>query len=80
MMGISISGSSYKYRDNMSVIHNSSKPESILRKKSNSVCSHAVCESVAIGESLVGHIMSKVNIADLLTKVPYRQKRKYLVT
>ena len=31
-------------------------PESVLRKKSNSVCYHAVCESVAVGEYLVGHI------------------------
>ena len=80
MMGIPISGPSYIYGDNMSVIHNSSRPESVLRKKSNSVCYHAVHESVAMGESLVGHIPSKENIADLLTKVLYGHKRRYLVS
>ena len=34
MMGIPISVPSYIYGDNMSVIHNTSRPESVLRKKS----------------------------------------------
>ena len=59
MMGVPISGPSYIYGDNMSVIHNSSRTESVLRKKSNSVCYHAVSESVAMGASLVGYIPSK---------------------
>ena len=79
-MGIPISGPSYIYGDNMSVIHNTSRPELVLRKKSNSVCYHAVHESVAMGESLVGHIPSKENIADLLTKVLHGHKRRYLVS
>ena len=53
MMGIPISCPSYIYGDNMSVVHNTSRPESVLRKKSNSVCYHAVHQSVAMGESLV---------------------------
>ena len=55
--------------DNMTVVHNASRPESILRKKSNSVCYHGVHESVAMGESLVRHIPSKKNVTDLMTKV-----------
>ena len=69
MMGIRISGPSYMYGENMSVIHNTSRPESVLRKKSNFVCYHAVHESVAMFESLVGHVPRKENIADLLSKV-----------
>ena len=38
MMGILISGPSNIYGDNMSVVLNKSRPESVLRKKSNSVC------------------------------------------
>ena len=34
MMGIPISGPSYIYGENMSVVHNTSRPESVLRKKS----------------------------------------------
>ena len=59
----------------MSLLHNTSRPESVLRKKSNSVCYHAVCESVAMGESLVGCIPRKENVADLMTKVLYGQKK-----
>ena len=53
------------------VVHNTSRQESVLRKKSNSVCYHAVHESVAMGESPVGHISSTENVADLMTKVLY---------
>ena len=79
-MGIPISSPSYIYGENMSVVHNTSRPESVLRKKSNSVCYDAVLESVAMGESLVGHIPNKENVADLMTKVLYWQKRRYLVS
>ena len=58
MMGIATSGLSSIYGDNMSVVHNTSSPESVLRKKSNTVCCHAVCKSVEMGKSQVGHIPS----------------------
>ena len=50
-----ISGPSYIYDNNMLVIHNTQRPESMLKKISNSICYHAVRESVAMGESLTGH-------------------------
>ena len=68
MMGIPISSPSYIFGDNMSVENDTSRPESVSIKKSISFCYHAVHESAAIGESLVGHIPSKENVADLLTK------------
>ena len=37
MMGIPISGPSYVLGDNQSVIFNTSRPESTLKKKSNSI-------------------------------------------
>ena len=37
MTGVPISGTSYIYGDNMSVIHNTQRPESILKKKRNSI-------------------------------------------
>ena len=80
MKGITIFSPSYIYGDNMSVVHNTSRPESVLRKKSNSVCYHAVHESVAMGESLVRHIPSEENVASLMTKVLDRHMRRYLVS
>ena len=80
MMGVGISGPSYIYGDNMSVIHNTQRPESMLKKKSNSICYHAVRESVAMGESLTAHIGTNENVGDLATKVLYGQKRRYMVS
>ncbi len=60
----------------MSVINNTSKPESILKKKNNALCYHTVCESVAMGESLTAHIDGDENPTDLLTKVIYSGKRR----
>ena len=69
VMRIPTSGPSYIYGDNMSVIHNTSRSESVLRKKSNSVCYHAVHESVKMDNFLVRHISSTDNIINFMTKV-----------
>jgi hypothetical protein len=80
MMGIPISGPSYVYGDNMSVINNTQRPESTLKKKSKQICYHTIRESVAMGECLTVHIASQENLADIATKIiPGGQKRTYLV-
>jgi hypothetical protein len=80
MMGVSISGPSYIYGDNMSVIHNTQRPESVLKKKSNSICYHAIREAVAMGECLTGHVSTHENPADICTKIiAGGRKRDHLV-
>jgi hypothetical protein len=37
MMGVTLSGPTFVYGDNMSVVHNTQRPESVLKKKSNSI-------------------------------------------
>ncbi len=69
----------FEIHNNMSVIHNTQRPESTLKKKSNSICYNAIQESVAMGESLTGHIMTEHNLADLLTKVTFGSKQRRLV-
>ena len=76
MMGVDIDGPNYFYVDNMSVIHNTQQPDSILKKKSSSICYHPIRKSVAMGESLTTHILTLENPADLLTKVLYGVKRQ----
>jgi hypothetical protein len=49
MMGLTLSGPTYVYGDNMSVVHNTHRPESVLKKKENAICYHAVHEYGAIG-------------------------------
>jgi hypothetical protein len=79
MMGIPLSGHMYIYGDNKSQVTNSSRPESTLKKKCNSICSHAIRESVAIGETLLMHIWTGENLADFLTKTTSGAKCRKLV-
>jgi hypothetical protein len=80
MMGVPLSGPTFVYWDNMSVVHNTQRPESVLKKKSNSICYHAVRESAAMGESIIGHVPSVGNPVDICNKiVTYGQKRHHLI-
>jgi hypothetical protein len=79
-MGVAIDGPTYVYGDNMSVVHTTQRPESVLKKKINVICYHAVREFAAMGESIIGHIPSVNNPADICTKaVPGGQKRDHLI-
>jgi hypothetical protein len=49
MVGVAIDGPTYVYGDNMALVHNTQRPESVLKKKSNTICYHAVLESSAMG-------------------------------
>ena len=81
MMGVELSGPSYIYGDNLSVIIQTQRPESMLKKKSNSICYHAVRESVAMGECLTAHVPTLDNPADICTKVIANgQKRNHLLS
>jgi hypothetical protein len=80
MMGIPLSGPMYIYGDNKSQVTYSSRPESTLKKKCNSICYHAIRESVAMGETLLMHIRTGENLADFLTKTTIGAKRRKLVS
>ena len=75
MMGVPLTGPTYVYGDNMSVIYNTLRPESTLKKKSNSICYHAVREAVVNGECLTTHCKTGYNYSDMMTKVLYAQKK-----
>jgi hypothetical protein len=81
MMGVPLmEPRSYILGDNMSVIHNTQRQESVLKKKSMAICYHFMRESVAMGERLTAHIRTEDNPADLYTKViPGGQLRDRLV-
>jgi hypothetical protein len=74
-----LTGPSYIIADNKSQVTNATIPESTLKKKKDSICCHAVRESVAMGESLITHIKSEDNLSDLMTKVTHGAKRRRLV-
>jgi hypothetical protein len=69
IMDGALSGPTCVYWDNMSVVHNTQRPESVLKKNSNSIFYHEVRESAAMGESIIGHVTSVDNPADICTKV-----------
>jgi hypothetical protein len=69
MMGIALEEPTYCYGDNMSVIYNTQRPESTLKKKSNSICYHFCREAVAMGEVMTAHVRSEDNPADICTKI-----------
>ena len=76
MMSVPLTGPTYVYGDNMSVIYNTSRPELTLNKKSNSICYHAVREAVASGECLTTHCKTGDNYSDMMNKVLYGYKKR----
>ena len=68
MMGIPVSGPAFIFGDNKSVLANSSLPESVLKKKSNSIAYHFVREGSATDEWRTTYVPTIDNVADLLTK------------
>ena len=76
IMGVPLTGPTYVYGNNMYVIYNKSLPESTLKKKSNSICYHAVREAVVSGKCLTTHCKTGDNYSDMTTKVLYGQKKR----
>jgi Reverse transcriptase (RNA-dependent DNA polymerase) len=71
MMGCPLDGPTCMFADNMSVVHNCSKPESVLKKKSNSIAFHYVRSLCATSPSptiFVVWVKSEDNPADMFTK------------
>ena len=68
MFGIPLYGPTDVLCDNASVVKNSSKIESTLDKKHNSIAYHAVRWSAAAGIIRAGWIHGDFNLADAMTK------------
>ena len=64
--------------DNESVVKNSTKLESVLNEKHNSIAYHYTRWNVAAGVIQVGWISGKENLADPLTKRLSAVVREYL--
>lgn len=80
MMGIPVVGPAYISGDNQSVLANTTIPDSVLKKKSQSIAYHFVCEGSARGEWRTAYVSTHENESDLLTKLlPYGEKRKNFV-
>ena len=81
MMGIPVEGPTRIYGDNQSVLANTTIPDSTLKKKSQSIAYHFVCEGVARDELRTSYVNTHDNEADLLSKqLPHGEKRKGFVS
>ena len=69
MMGIPVTNPAFIFRDNQSVLWNTSVPDSTLKKKSSSVASHFVREGVARDEWRTSYVKTSDNHSDILTKM-----------
>ena len=77
MMGIPCDGYSYVYGDNQSVLKNGSIPDSVLKKKPNSIAYNFDREGVTMKKWLLVYVNTKENLADFLTKpLPGKQRMK----
>lgn len=79
MMGVPLDGPANVRADNLSVVKNSSSPESTLKKKSNSIAYHYVRERAAANVIRVAYEHTSTNLADMLTKIQAGPVRKRLV-
>ena len=68
MMGIEVDGSTNVFCDNKSMVKNTTKPESTLKKKHNAIAYHRVREAQAAGVVRIAHEDGESNLADVLTK------------
>jgi len=80
MMGVPIKGAARVRVDNMSVVNNTTRPESQLKKKSNAIAYHYVRERVAADIIRIGYEDTKTNLTDMLTKIQTGPERKRLAS
>ena len=79
-MGIPCQGPAYIQGDNQSVLVNTSIPYSTLKKKSQSIAYHFICEGATRDEWRTSYINTHENEANLLRKLlPSGDKRKRFV-
>ena len=68
MMGVQVEGPTNVFCDNASVMKNSTKPESTLKKMHNAIACHQVREVQAAGIVRIAKEDGETNLADVLTK------------
>ena len=69
MFGIPVEEPSYMYSDNQSVLVGSTRPESTLKKKAQSIAFRFIREGCAADEWRTTYINTLENISDLMTNL-----------
>ena len=79
MMGFPIDGPCNVFCDNNAVVQNTSRPDSLLKKKHLSVAYHRNREAQAAGTIRIAKEASETNLSDILTKLMPSPKMKSLL-
>ena len=79
MFGIPVEEPAYMCGGNQSVLAGSTRPESTLKKKAQSITFHFIREGCAADECRTTYINTSENISDLMTKPLSGEKRWRLV-
>ena len=80
MMGIPVEDPTFIFGDNQSVLANTTMPEYMLKKKTQSIAYHFVREGCVRDEWRTEYIRTHENVADMLTKpLPSGEKRQKFV-
>ena len=69
MRGIEVDGPTNFFCDNKSVVKNTTRPESTLKKKHNAIVYHQTREAQATGIVRISKEDGETNLADLFTKL-----------
>ena len=80
MFGVAIDGPANIFCDNDSVVKNSTRPESTLKKKHNAIAYHRVREALAAGTARIAKEDGETNLADILTKLLPGPRLKLLIS
>ena len=79
MMGVPIHGACKVFCHNNSVVQNTTRPKSPLRKKANIICYHKAQESITASWIQIAKEPGETNVVDLLTKLVKGPVLSYLV-
>ena len=77
--GIPVDGPVFIYGDNQSVLANTTRPESTIKKKSQSIAYHFLRKGCAADILRTSYIHTSENVADLMTKPLSGGKRRKFV-
>ena len=78
MMGVEILGPTSMFGDNESVVKNTTRPESTLKKRHCAIAYHRSREAQAAGTCRIAHEKGETNLSDCLSKLMPAPRMRYL--
>jgi len=80
MMGMEVDGATNIFCDNDSIVKNSTRPESTLKKKHNAISYHHMHEAQAASIVRIAKEKGETNLADVLMKCLPAPRLNFLIS